>query len=195
MATRAPTLSHDSRERSAWRSRVKIVDGAICLEVVLTSAVDETQLVAWQSLECGIELVVPLSIRCSQASKLVPQGTLVRCMQFGIHAGEMLVGCAELLLVRKPPDVPSALCRICLDDAEEGSFDNDETLNQAVLAALTGGGDGGGTASQVARGSLLRDACSCRGSAGAVHEGCLASWLIASGKWGEHVCGECLQPS
>ena len=140
-----------------------------------------------------MKLVVPLGTRCSQATKLVPQGTLVRRMLYGIRAGNSLVGCAELLLVRKPPIPQASLCRICLDDGEEGSFDDDDTLNQTVLTALTGGGEDGGSR-RVARGNLLRDACSCRGSAAAVHEGCLASWLVASGKWGDHVCGECRQP-
>ena len=134
VAVRAPTISHSSRQRSAWRSRDDIVDCALSLEVALASTIDETRLLAWQN-RSGMKLVVPLGTRCSQATKLVPQGTLVRRMLYGIRAGNSLVGCAELLLVRKPPIPQASLCRICLDDGEEGSFDDDDTLNQTVLTA------------------------------------------------------------
>ena len=97
---------------------------------LITRAVEEGTLLAWEA-DGKTKLRADLSDRCSQAARLVPQGTLLRRMQFtaissdratgndcdqatGENCDECIVGCAELLLVRSPPPPPPMPpCRIC----------------------------------------------------------------------------------
>ena len=174
-----------------------------------------------------------LRVRGRQATSLVPEGVLARRMFLTAHqrrqhaseaASDVVVGCAEVLLVRTCEREPPPPCRICLEEEEEGSFEDDATLAQVVMAAVEAASQVAAAANpssppvasgevasgedatlsvvqedrtatgRIVRGRLLRDCCACRGSAASVHEGCLAAWLVATGKWGEHRCSECRQP-
>ena len=173
---------------------------------VVPRAVKETTMQNWQE-QCDEEhckLMSSMNERAAQAAAMVPNGVLVQRLQFALQQQRDpsvcdCIGCAELLLVRLPAPPPAKPpCRICMEADEEGSFDDDATLNGAVAVALGAAApsDGSNEAGSVrfACGRLLRDACACRGSSAAVHEGCLAKWLIASNRWGEHICAECKQP-
>ena len=183
--------------------------------VVVPAEVQQSILTDWQMHHPSLQLVSSLSERVQLVDKVVQGGTLVRRMQFALQSDEQrytrafrargwrrrkpvssLVGCAEMLLVRRPvkPPLPPH-CRICMDDNEEGCFDEDDTLNRAVMVALMHDEAEPVRDSELPCGRLLRDVCACRGSAAAVHEGCLIAWLTASGALDRaHACRECRQP-
>ena len=212
-----------------------MVSVAECTVNVTGHAVDVAQRRAWlaaDSLAVGLadmedEADVILRRRCRQAEEMVTGGTLVRRMEFAIELGGgggcavggcavgcavggcalgCAVGCAEVLLVRqpRPPERPPP-CRICMEETDEGSLDDSETLNHCLAVACgigtsalaasegePGTGITGGRAA-VPCGRLMRDICACRGSAAAVHEGCLLSWVVASGGWHASTCRDCKQ--
>ena len=185
---------------------------------LLPAPVDESLLLAWEEDDCvPAKLVSTLRERSTQAAKIVPNGTLVRRCEYSLQIGHQrytrdlsmrgwrrrrpadnLIGGAEMLLVRAQELQSKPPCRICMDESEEGSFDDDDLLNQAVMTALVGAqGNAVEGGASLSRGRLLRDSCACRGSAAAVHEGCLALWMIASHALAgdsHFACRECQQP-
>ena len=115
-------------------------------------------------------------------------------------------GCAELLLVRRASAAPPSadVCRICLDGGEEGTFADEDTLRLGAeaVAALSASSATSATSASPASaigalpcGRLLRDVCACRGSAAAVHEGCLVRWLGRQPRQlaASQTCGVCHQ--
>ena len=116
--------------------------------------------------------------RYRQAAAFIPGGALLRTLQLAVHLsggpGGVDIGFGHMLLVRRTltPDLPP--CRICWGECDGAPLDPTAAAEYAFEVA-----EGRAPTSELPRGSLLRDICSCRGSLAAAHEGCLIGWLAS----------------
>ena len=115
--------------------------------------------------------------RTAHAAALVKGGALLERLSFSLQDGRgVIIGFADMLLVRSPPAAAVSIspCRICWGE-EDGERLDPALAEAAAAAAITHGSKD--AAHNLAAGLLLHDVCGCRGSLSSVHEGCLVTHL------------------